>query len=244
MAPERKIALVTGGARGIGRAIAARLLDDGWAVLLTDRDGGALRRAAEALADQGPVTPHVCDVSREEDVRRVAEAAADGGRLDALVNNAGFGVWKPIDALSLDEWNQVIGTNLTGAFLCAKSLAPLLRQSGGAIVNIASTRALMSEPNGESYGASKGGLVALTHALAISLGPEVRANCVSPGWIDVSDGEDDLSDADHAQHPVGRVGRPEDVAAMVTYLLSPAAAFVTGANITVDGGMTRKMVYV
>lgn len=245
MASERKVALVTGGARGIGRAIAARLLDDGWAVLLTDRDGGALRKAGAALAERGEVALHVCDVSRETDVTRVADAAAaEHGRLDALVNNAGFGVWKPLEDLSLDEWNRVLGTNLTGAFLCAKHLAPLLRKAGGAIVNIASTRALMSEPNGESYGASKGGLVALTHALAISLGPDVRVNCVSPGWIDVSGGADDLSEADHAQHPAGRVGRPEDVAAMVAYLLSPDAAFVTGANVPLDGGMSRKMIYV
>jgi NAD(P)-dependent dehydrogenase (short-subunit alcohol dehydrogenase family) len=140
--------------------------------------------------------------------------------------------------------------NLTGAFLMAKHAAPHLRQVRGAIVNVASTRALQSEANTEAYSASKGGLVALTHALAVSLGPDVRINCVSPGWIDVSGWQKvanrkpaTLSDADHAQHPAGRVGTPEDIAEMVAYLLSDAAGFVTGQNFVVDGGMTKKMIY-
>jgi NAD(P)-dependent dehydrogenase (short-subunit alcohol dehydrogenase family) len=127
-------------------------------------------------------------------------------------------------------------------FLMAKHAAPHLRRTRGAIVNIASTRALQSEPDSEPYAASKGGVVALTHALALSLGPRVRVNCVSPGWIDTRAAK--LSRADHAQHPVGRVGRPEDVAELVAFLLSDAAGFATGQNYVLDGGMTRKMIYV
>jgi len=122
----------------------------------------------------------------------------------------------------------------------AKHCAPQLRRRGGAIVNIASTRALQSEPGTEAYSASKGGLVALTHALAMSLGPQVRVNCVSPGWI----AHQAVRKKDHAQHPAGRVGRPEDIAEIVAYLLSDAAGFITGQNFVVDGGMTRKMIYV
>jgi NAD(P)-dependent dehydrogenase (short-subunit alcohol dehydrogenase family) len=133
----------------------------------------------------------------------------------------------------------LIGVNLSGAFLAAKYCAPHLRRARGAIVNIASTRALQSEPDTEAYAASKGGLVALTHALAISLGPEVRVNCVSPGWI----AKGKLRRKDHAQHPVGRAGRPEDVAALVDFLLSDESGFVTGQNFVIDGGMTRKMIY-
>jgi NAD(P)-dependent dehydrogenase (short-subunit alcohol dehydrogenase family) len=122
----------------------------------------------------------------------------------------------------------------------AKHCAPHLRRARGAIVNIASTRALQSEPNTEAYSASKGGLIALTHALAMSLGPRVRVNCVSPGWI----AHQPVRRKDHAQHPVGRVGHDEDVAGMVAYLLSDTAGFVTAQNFVVDGGMTRKMIYV
>ena len=173
--------------------------------------------------------------------------------LDALINNAALAdpVSGPVEELSLAAWNRRLGTNLTGAFLGAKPAVPALRRSHGAIVNIASTRALQSEPHTEAYAASKGGLVALTHALAVSLGPAVRVNCISPGWIAVSDWQrsdrrrpPELSAADHAQHPAGRVGRPEDVAEMVAYLIGPRAGCVTGQNFVIDGGMTRKMIYV
>ncbi|MEW5726740.1 MAG: SDR family oxidoreductase [Pseudomonadota bacterium] len=242
MTSPRKAAVVTGGAHGIGRAIAERLLDDGMAVLLVDWNLAAGRAAEADLARRGEVVFLHADVGREADCRRVAQAAQERwGRLDLLVNNAGLSEFKPLADETLEHWNRVLAVNLTGPFLLSRLAAPLLRDNGGAIVNIASTRARQSEPGTEAYSASKGGLVALTHALAMSLGPEVRVNCVSPGWIDVSG--DSLRPEDHAQHPAGRVGRPEDVAALVAWLAGPDAGFVTGSDFIVDGGMTRKMIY-
>jgi hypothetical protein len=232
---DARVALVTGGARGIGAATARRLADDGWHVLAADRapDGGA---AAGVRVVR-------CDVSDEAEVTALADGLRSGaGRLDALVCNAGFMVRKKLRDLSLADWQRVLATNLTSAFLLVRAAEDLLRASRGAVVTIASTRARMSEPDTESYSASKGGLVALTHALAVSLGPEVRVNCVSPGWIDTR-GEA-LRPEDHAQHPAGRVGRPEDVAALVAWLVGPGSGFVTGAEFVIDGGMTRKMIYV
>lgn len=172
------------------------------------------------------------------------------GRIDVLVNNAGIFNPIPLEHRRPEEWLRVIGVNLNSAYFFAGECADALRQSRGSIINIASTRALMSEPHTEAYSASKGGLVALTHALAISLGPEVRVNCISPGWIDVSGWKKTsvrapmaLRDIDHRQHPVGRVGIPEDVAQTALFLASPEAGFITGQNIVVDGGMTRKMIY-
>jgi NAD(P)-dependent dehydrogenase (short-subunit alcohol dehydrogenase family) len=150
---------------------------------------------------------------------------------------------KPVRRLTLSEWHRVLDTNLTATFLLARAAERALRASKGAIVTIASTRARMSEPNTESYSASKGGLVALTHALSISFAPDVRVNCVSPGWIATRD-YNGLRRKDHAQHPAGRVGKPEDIAAIVAFLLDrDRSGFVTGADFVVDGGMTRKMIY-
>jgi NAD(P)-dependent dehydrogenase (short-subunit alcohol dehydrogenase family) len=250
-----RIALVTGAGRGIGRAIATRFLEEGAAVCLADRDAAALADAADELGGLGRIASAVVDVSREESVAAGVARAADAlGGLHLVVNNAGVSAPRnaPVDQLAEADWRRVLDTNLTGPFLVAKHAAPHLRRApgGGAIINIASTRALQSEPNTEAYAASKGGLVALTHALALSLGPMIRVHCISPGWIDTSGfaprGERAPAEPrreDHAQHPAGRVGRPEDVASLCAWLGSADAGFVTGQNFIVDGGMTRKMIY-
>ena len=226
-----KVALVTGGAQGIGEGIARLLAARGWQVAVADR-----RRNHEFFFVK-------TDISREADVRAcIRRTVRRFGRLDALVNNAGIADPHsgPVEKLALKEWNRRIGVNLSGAFLMTKHAARHLRRARGAIVNIASTRALQSEPDSEAYAAAKAGLVGLTHALAMSLGPQVRANCISPGWI----AHQPVRKKDQAQHPVGRVGRDQDIAELVAYLVSDAAGFVTGQNFVVDGGMTKKMIYV
>ena len=166
---------------------------------------------------------------------------AQEGRLDALVCNAGVSIRKPIAQLTLEEWSQVMATNLTSAFLLTRAAEASLRAAHGSVVTIASTRAHMSEVHSEAYAASKGGLVALTHAMAISLAPDVRVNCISPGWI-FTKGEPPRPE-DQAFHPVDRVGTPDDVAALVAFLVGSESAFITGAEFIVDGGVTRKMIY-
>ncbi|SRR6266540_1300202 len=239
----RRVALVTGAANGIGRAIARHLLASGWRVGALDLPKVGLSRAFPRRGRN--VVMIEGDVAEEDTARRAVEAVTETfGRLDGLVSNAGIMVRKPLSRLSPDDWHRVIDVNLTAAFLLARASERALRAAKGAIVTIASTRALMSEPGTESYAASKGGLVALTHALAISLGPSVRVNCVSPGWIQTTD-YGALKRKDHLQHPAGRVGKPEDIAEIVAFLLDgERSGFVTGANFVVDGGMTRKMIYV
>lgn len=243
-----RVALVTGAARGIGLGIAAWLICEGWQVVLSDVDRKRGSRVAKALGDNAWFI--LMDVADEGQVRAaVSEVLGQFGRLDALVCNAAISDPHnpPLESLSLARWNRTLAVNLSGPMLLAKHCAPYLRAHGGAIVNLSSTRARQSEPDTEAYAASKGGLVALTHALAISLGPDVRVNAVSPGWIDTRDPAErraePLSDAEHAQHPAGRVGTVEDVAALVAWLLSRQAAFVTGQEFVIDGGMTRKMIY-
>jgi len=238
-ADKKRATVVTGAGHGIGAGIARRLAACGWHVVCADMDADAVGAVASEI---GGVGVH-CDVGSEADVGRlVAVTRARYGRIDAIVSNAGVGAFGPLERTSLEAWNRVLATNLTATFLLAKAAAAELRQARGAIVTIASTRAHMSEPDTLAYSASKGGLVALTHALAMTLAPDVRVNCISPGWIDTGK-HGPLKASDHAQHPAGRVGRPEDIAAAVAYLLSEDAGFITGAELIVDGGMTRKMIY-
>lgn len=220
-------AIVTGGAGLIGSGVCKALAARGWEVASFDLKAGK--------ADARQI---LCDIGDEASVAKGYDELG-WSELDLLVNNGGVAdpVNGPLSELSLEDWRKTVDSHLTGAFLMTRSAIPLLA-TGGSIINMASTRAFMSEPQTEAYAASKGAMVALTHALAISLGPKTRVNAIAPGWIS---GDGDLRPVDHDQHPVGRVGRVEDIAQAVLYLAD--AGFVTGQVLTVDGGMTRKMIY-
>jgi len=248
-----KTCVVTGGARGIGAAIAHRLASEGCTTVIIDIDEEAGRIREAEFNSLGLKAVFVkADVSVEEEVARaIDEAYRVSGSLDVLVNNAGIGfTGRPIEEQTLSEWRRIIDVNLTGPYLCSKHAVKYMKNKGGVIINIASTRALQSEPNTEPYSASKGGLLALTHSLAVSLAPyRIRVVAVSPGWIDTSEWQiprrkPALTPLDHRQHPAGRVGRPEDVAALVAFLASSEAEWITGVNIVIDGGMTARMIYI
>ncbi|VXB23730.1 putative enzyme [Luteimonas sp. 9C] len=249
-----RVVLVTGGAQGIGRGIAQAVLGAGGRVVIGDLDRAA-GRACLVEWDVGDRARFLTlDVSREASVRAfVGKAQAAFGRIDGLVNNAGPAdpAIDDVSALALADWRRFIDAHLTGTFLCSKHALPALRDAHGAIVNIASSRALQSEPHTEAYASAKGGVVGFTHALAISEGPRVRVNAISPGWIVTDDWRKPtarrapaLSKRDHVQHPAGRAGVPDDIGALAVHLLSDASAFMTGQNIVVDGGMSRVMHYV
>ena len=248
-----KILAVTGGAQGIGRGIALHFARNGYAVSIADPDDAAGREAVglvQAAGAQAHFSPtDVADVDQVEHWLGETERAL--GCPDVLVNNAGISRRVPFLELTPEDFDRVLAVNLRGTFLCAQAAARRMvaRGQGGAIVNIASTRAFMSEAGTEAYTASKGGIVALTHGMAISLGEHgIRVNCISPGWIETRDWQHGLraqtpmhSERDRAQHPVGRVGRPEDIAEACLFLAS--AGFMTGQNVIIDGGMTVKMIY-
>lgn len=222
-----KRAIVTGGGGLIGTGIIEALLNEGWTVASFD------------IKETKTKARHIlCDVGNETSVAAAFDQLGWKG-LELLVNNAGIAapVNGPIHTLSLSEWRKVTDSHLTGAFLMTRSAVPLMGE-GASIVNMVSTRAFMSEPDTEAYAASKGGLVALTHALAVSLGPKIRVNAIAPGWIT---DKTDLRKKDNAQHPVGRVGRPKDIADAVLYL--SGAGFMTGQVMVLDGGMTKRMIY-
>ena len=220
-----KVAVITGGAHGIGKAVAESFRADGVTVHIIDK----------TLGDW-----FVGDVGDKDTLERFAKHVIEqSGHVDYLINNA-LPIMKGIDECSYEDFQYALSVGVTAPFYLTKLLMPVL-SDGASIINISSSRDRMSQPKTESYTAAKGGIAALTHALAISLAGKARVNSISPGWIDTTDTE--IIGADALQQPVGRVGTPEDIAEMVKFLCSDKAGFITGENICIDGGMTRQMIY-
>lgn len=250
--------LVTGGAQGIGRGIVLHFAGLGWRVAALDLDEVALEELAALIPSEKLLTLRA-DASDETQVHEAFATLKDwldGEPLACLVNNAAIAdpYCGPLEDLSLEDWRRWLDASLTAAFLCSREAVPMLRHhhettgEAASIVNMSSTRAVMSEPNTFAYAASKGGIDALTHSMAVSLGPQVRVNAIRPGWIETRDWqkvgerkEVTHRDKDCEQHPAGRVGEPQDIAQAVEYLCG--AFFVTGQHLNIDGGMTVKMIY-
>ncbi|WP_251549743.1 glucose 1-dehydrogenase [Neobacillus muris] len=242
-----KVIVVTGAGNGIGRGIAEAFAYSGGKVVIADIDADAGEKTRRQIKELGGDSVFIkTDVRREQDIVLLfKEVKQRFGTVDILINNAGKGGFFPFYELTVEQWDDVIQTNLRSVFLCSREAAKLMRgnPAGGSIVNIASTRAIMSEPNSESYAAAKGGIVAITHALAATLSEDrITVNAISPGWIHTGD-YTKLTDADHEQHFSKRVGKPNDIAQACLYLTAPDNNFVTGINLVIDGGMTRKMMY-
>ncbi len=220
-----KVVIVTGGANGIGRCIADEFRSQGATVYVIDKQEG---------------NHYVGDIASKEVLEAfAAEVLSHHDKIDVIVNNA-MPTTKGIDECSFEEFQYALSVGVTAPFYLVKLFMPHLA-SGASVINISSSRDRMSQPQTESYTAAKGGIAALTHALAVSLAGRARVNSISPGWIDTAYTVYDGPDA--TQQPVGRVGNPMDIANMVLYLCSEKAGFITGENICIDGGMTRQMIY-
>ncbi|MGX6446016.1 SDR family oxidoreductase [Neobacillus sp. K501] len=239
---NNKVVIVTGSSNGIGAGIASEYIKCGAKVVMADIEepaGGHMNERSNLLFIK-------TDVREEKDIIQLMNKTNENfGRIDILINNAGKGLFKSPYDVTVEEWDDIIQTNLRSVFLCSREAARYMRtnENGGAIVNVASTRALMSEPNSEGYAATKGGIVAITHALAASFSEDlITVNAISPGWIHTGD-YSQLTSLDHEQHFSKRVGKPSDIARACLYLTAKENDFVTGINLVVDGGMTRKMIY-
>jgi len=241
-----QVVIITGAGKGIGNALAIAYAHEGATIILMDIDLEALEETQGEIKKAGNKSIYYeVDLTKVTEVEKIFKRIRDTfKKINILINNAGIGITKPIFEMLVEDWDEVINTNLRGTFVCSIESARIMKENGGgSIVNIASTRALMSEPDTIPYSASKGGILSLTHSLAVSLGRyHIRVNSISPGWIETGD-YSQLSKSDHAQHPAGRVGRPQDIVKACLYLTDPENDFVTGTNIVVDGGMTVKMMY-
>ncbi|KMJ58914.1 3-ketoacyl-ACP reductase [Bacillus sp. LL01] len=239
---QNKTVIVTGAANGIGKGIAKAYIENGANVILADLEEAAGQALQQELGDKSLFVK--TDVRKEHDIINLMNTTLEHfNQIDILINNAGVSRFTLLYELTVEAWDDVINTNLRSVFLGSREASKHMKQRGGSIVNIASTRAEMSEPNSEAYAATKGGIVALTHALAASLSEfNITVNAISPGWIQ-TENYDELREKDHSQHLSNRVGRPSDIAKACLYLTDSENNFVNGENITIDGGMTRKMIY-
>lgn len=249
MSFKNKVCVITGGANGIGLCTALEFAAKGAAVAVIDIDRAAGEKVLERLTKiSGKGLFFHGDIAEKSVLESFAQKVIDVyGNIDYLVNNACISRKGIISGCEYDDFNYVLKVGVTAPYMLAKLFMNNFNE-GAAIVNIASTRAFMSQKDTESYTAAKGGILSLTHALSISLSGKVRVNSISPGWIDVSanfddDYEKNHSEADKKQHPVFRVGKPMDIAKAVLFLCSSESGFITGENITIDGGMTKHMIY-
>lgn len=243
---KKKRVFVTGGAEGIGKAIVQAFCNAGYRVAFCDKN----ETSGQQLAKETGTVFYQVDVSDQESLERCMQRIfLVWGDIDIIVNNAGISKFSPITETSIDDFDNILSVNLRPAFITSRLLAihrksQPSRNPFGRIINICSTRYLMSEPGSEGYAASKGGIYSLTHALALSLSEwHITVNSIAPGWIQNHDHEQ-LRTEDHTQHPSGRVGKPEDIARMCLFLSQEENDFINGENITIDGGMTKKMIYV
>ncbi|KGP92122.1 3-ketoacyl-ACP reductase [Pontibacillus chungwhensis BH030062] len=244
---KKDTVIITGASHGIGKSLAHAYAKEDATVILMDNDKGNGEKLVNEICDtEGKAAFYFCDVRYESSVRSCfASILEDGYSPTILINNAGVSRFTNFFDMSLSEWDDVQSTNLRSVFLLSQVTATYWRDHGihGRIVNMASTRAMMAEPHSEAYGASKGGILALTYTMAMSLGDyQIRVNAISPGWIQTTH-YDELRDIDHNQHPSKRVGHPNDISKACFYLTDKDNTFVTGENLVVDGGMTRKMIY-
>lgn len=243
---KKKRVFVTGGAEGIGKAIVQAFCNAGYRVAFCDKN----ETSGQQLAKETGTVFYQVDLSDQESLERCMQRIfLVWGDIDIIVNNAGISKFSPITETSIDDFDNILSVNLRPAFITSRLLAihrksQPSRNPFGRIINICSTRYLMSEPGSEGYAASKGGIYSLTHALAVSLSEwHITVNSIAPGWIQNHDYEQ-LRTEDHTQHPSGRVGKPEDIARMCLFLSQEENDFINGENITIDGGMTKKMIYV
>jgi NAD(P)-dependent dehydrogenase (short-subunit alcohol dehydrogenase family) len=243
---DKRTAIITGAGHGIGEAIAKQFASNGYRVVIAEIDELNGQRVEDEINGSGGDALFIrCDVSDISDLINLMKKTLESfSTIDVLINNAGLSEFCDPLEITEGQWDRVLDTNLKGMFFASREAVKQMKDTGGgSIVNIASTRAMMSEPNSEAYASSKGGILGLTHAMAASFSNyHVTVNAILPGWIETGD-YSALRDVDHQQHFSGRVGTPDDIARACLFLSSPENNFITGTQLVIDGGMTRKMIY-